>query len=106
MTRTMMNNQQNNGDASKLKFAVFLKCVLDFQLKEHEKFLAYFVAIYKKVDVDRDGILDENEFRNLMFAIGFNSDAPNTDFQVTRIEKFLNTIDPYSNQKITFSECV
>lgn len=80
MTRTMMNNQHNNVEASKLKFAVFLKCVLDFQLKEHEKFLAYFVAMYKKVDVDRDGILDENEFRNLMMAIGFNTDAPGTDF--------------------------
>ena len=61
MTRTMLNNQQNNSaEASKLKFAVFLKCVLDFQLKEHEKFLAYFVLLFKKVDSDRDGILDEN----------------------------------------------
>ena len=63
-----------------MKFAVFLKCVLDFQLKEHEKFLAYFVQLFKKADSDRDGILDENQFRNLMISIGFNSDAPGTDF--------------------------
>ena len=30
MTRTMINNNQNNVEANKLKFAVFLKCVLDF----------------------------------------------------------------------------
>jgi len=89
-----------------LKFAVFLKCVLDFQLKEHEKFLAPFVQIYKRVDVDRDGILNEEEFRNLMATIGFNQDSPSTEFSTHRVEKFLQDIDPYSNQKITFSECV
>jgi len=38
------------------------------------------VSIFKKVDGDRDGILDENEFRNLMMNLGFNSDLPGTDF--------------------------
>ena len=59
-------------EASKLKFAVFLKCVLDFQLKEHEKFLGYFVNVFKRVDSDRDGILTEVEFRNLMITVGFS----------------------------------
>ena len=72
MTRSMLSNQQNNLEASKLKFSVFLKCVLDFQLKEHEKFLSYFVSMFKKVDSDRDGIVNENEFRNLMMSLGFN----------------------------------
>ena len=72
MTRSMLSNQQNNLEASKLKFSVFLKCVLDFQLKEHEKFLSYFVSVFKKVDGDRDGIVNENEFRNLMVSLGFN----------------------------------
>ena len=59
-------------EASKLKFAVFLKCVLDFQLKEHEKFLGYFVNVFKRFDSDRDGILTEVEFRNLMITVGFS----------------------------------
>ena len=46
--------------------------MLDFQLKEHEKFLGHFTVIYKRVDVDRDGILNEEEFRNLMLNLGFN----------------------------------
>ena len=98
---------QQNPEASKLKFSVFLKCVLDFQLKEHEKFLGYFVQIFKRADVDRDGILSEVEFRNLMLSLGFNQESHDgRDFHVSRIEKFLQEIDPYSNQKITFSECV
>ena len=81
--------------------------MLDFQLREHEKFLSYFIQLFKRVDGDRDGILDENQFRNLMLSIGFTGDATSSaDFQEARIEKFLNDIDPYSNQKITFSECV
>ena len=105
MTRSMMN-QMGNPEASKLKFAVFLKCVLDFQLREHEKFLGFFVQVFKGADVDRDGILNENEFRSMMMNLGFNQDGLGSDFQARRIEKFLQDIDPYSNQKITFSECV
>merc|ERR1719232_2440197 len=44
-----------------------------------------------------------------MHNIGFNQDyaqSYSADFQPKRIETFLQTIDPYSNQKITFSECV
>ena len=102
----MLNNNQSVVEASKLKFGVFLKCVLDFQLKEHEKFLSHFVQVYKRVDADRDGILNEEEFRNLMTNLGFNQESPSSDFSIQRIEKFLHDIDPYSNQKITFSECV
>ena len=81
MTRSMLNNQAQNLEASKLKFGVFLKCVLDFQLKEHEKFLGYFVSLFKKVDSDRDGILGESEFRSLMMTIGFSSgDQGSGDF--------------------------
>jgi hypothetical protein len=29
-----------------------------------------------------------------------------SDFHPSRIEQFLQVIDPYSNNKITFSECV
>lgn len=60
VSRAVMNNSQNMTEASKLKFAVFLKCVLDFQLKEHEKFLGHFTQMFKRVDNDRDGIINED----------------------------------------------
>lgn len=64
--------------------------------------------MFKRADQDRDGILNEDEFRNLMTNIGFSLEpgSGSPDFEVTRVEKFLQDIDPYSNQKITFSECV
>lgn len=89
MTRSMLNNQINNQEASKLKFAVFLKTVLDFQLKEHEKFLGFFVQAFKRTDADRDGILNEAEFHSLMVQLGFNQQEGSSEFSQTRIEKFL-----------------
>lgn len=50
---------QSATDRNKLKFNQFLKCVLDFQLREHEKFLAFFVQQFKQVDLDRDGVVNE-----------------------------------------------
>jgi hypothetical protein len=33
-----------------LKFGVFLKTVLDFQLREHEKFLSPFLVEFRQAD--------------------------------------------------------
>lgn len=44
-----------------------------------------------------------------MANIGFRDDYAHSvsqDFHPSRIEQFLQIIDPYSNNKITFSECV
>jgi Ca2+-binding EF-hand superfamily protein len=39
---------------------------LDFQLSEHEKFLRDFTELFKGVDRDRNGLIDEGEFRELL----------------------------------------
>lgn len=43
----------------KIKFNVFLKTVLDFQLKNHEKLLKPLVRVFKIKDRDLDGIINE-----------------------------------------------
>jgi len=53
-------------DSEKLKYSEFQKAVLDFQLKEHEKFLYKFIVIFKQVDQDNNGILNEDEFVDLV----------------------------------------
>ena len=75
---------------------MFLKLVLDFQLREHEKFLSRFVKEFRSVDADNDGVIDEASFRGLMKRLKLGD----------KVESFLITIDPYNNQKVTFSECV
>jgi len=72
--------------------------VLDFQLREHEKFLSRFVREYRDVDSDNDGVVDEAGFRQLMQRLQVVSEE--------QVERFLISIDPFNNQRVTFSQVV
>ena len=104
MTKKLTRNQvrqiteKETTSKDKLKFSTFLKTVLDFQLREHEKFLSRFSQEFRAVDLNNDGVIDEPQFRTLMKRLKV--------VPVELIEKFLQDIDPFNNQKITFSECV
>jgi len=76
-----------------------LRILLDFQLEGHERFLAKFVRIFKQHDTDRNGIVNEHEFRLILKAV----DASKTEEEVNAL---LELIDPHNNQLINFSECV
>lgn len=86
-------------DSDKLLFSEFLKAVLDFQLKEHEKFLYKFIVAFKQVDIDNNGVLNEDEFVNLIKSMRICDSEE-------EISKFLEVVDPYNNQEVTFSEIV
>eukprot|EP00658_Telonema_sp_P-2_P031810 TRINITY_DN23726_c0_g1_i3.p1 TRINITY_DN23726_c0_g1~~TRINITY_DN23726_c0_g1_i3.p1 ORF type:complete len:142 (-),score=43.92 TRINITY_DN23726_c0_g1_i3:174-599(-) len=77
----------------------FLRTLLDFQLESHERFLSRFVRIFKQYDSDRNGIVNEHEFRQVLKAI----DPSKTEEEVAGL---LDLIDPHNNQLISFSECV
>ncbi len=51
---------------------------------------------FRSFDSDNDGVIDEASFRSLMQRLKFGD----------RVEAFLIAIDPYNNQKVTFSQCV
>ena len=57
--------------------------------------------MFKKFDTDNNGIIDEEEFINLIY---------NLNLFVTQIKEnvvnLLTLVDPYNNKQITFSECV
>ena len=57
-------------DSDKLLFSEFQKTVMDFQLKEHEKFLFKFISVFRQVDADCNGILNEDEFIELVKRMG------------------------------------
>ena len=65
MTREERLALVSQKDSDKLMFAEFSKAVLDFQLKEHEKFLFKFIVVFKQVDRDNNGVVNEEEFVDL-----------------------------------------
>ena len=96
----MFNMFKFNEDDSIL-YKSFINIIGDHQIRNREKYLKNFVKMFRKYDVDFDGVLNENEFINMIKEIPYCQN--NVDDYIFR---FLSTIDPFNNKKITFSECV
>ncbi|KAG2393869.1 hypothetical protein C9374_003633 [Naegleria lovaniensis] len=85
--------------ATRVPYKTFLEVLLDFQLESHEKFLSKFVKMFREVDSNKDGILNQHELKQLLTTI--NPNGTDEEYQ-----NFVSIIDPNNNQQITFSECV
>ena len=83
----------------RIPYKDFLKVLLDFQLRGHEKFLQNFLWLFKEVDSDSNGIVNEGEFRQLIGSLGIG-------LEETEVHRMLQVVDPFNNQNVTFSECV
>ena len=101
LTREQIFNLNKIKDDLSIPYKDFLKLVGEHQIKSREIYLKNFVQLFRTFDNDSDGILNEEEFINLIKSINFLQN--NVD---DYIFKFLSIIDPFNNQKITFSECV
>ena len=100
-TREELNSQAIAGtkESSKLMYRDFLKVILDFQLTEHERFLQKFTSQFKVSDRDTNGVLNEDEFKELIQSMNIVSSEE-------EIEYLLQAVDPNNNQKMTYSEVV
>lgn len=85
----------------KILYKDFVKHILDFQIKLRDKYLSNFVFIFKRIDLDNNGIIEEDEFYKLIYGLGYYGDE--SENQSIRL---LNISDPYNNKQLTFSECV
>jgi len=92
-------NQMQSKQTNKIQYTDLQKIILDFQLAKHENYLKKFTTLFKEMDTRREGILKEAEFRQLINRM----EIPVTEKD---IQRFLQRVDPYNNQKITYSECL
>ena len=95
-----LRKEKQRASQGRIAYTDFLKIILDFQLKGHEKFLCKFIQLFRKVDSDNNGIINEYEFRELVSYINLGFD------QEEEVFRLLQIVDPYKNEQITFSECV
>ncbi|GIQ84423.1 hypothetical protein KIPB_005909 [Kipferlia bialata] len=84
---------------NQVRFSTFEAILLDYQLQGHERFLAKFGALFRRFDVDSDGVLQAREFKQLLSAL--NPGLSNQD-----LEAYLEEADPFSTDCVTFSQCV
>lgn len=85
----------------KIPYKDFQKILLDYQIKSRDKYLRNFVYLFKKCDSDNNGILNEEEFVNLLGSLGIYGDMIEENAL-----RLLTIIDPYNNKQVTFSDCV
>ena len=101
LSREEIYNITKLGEEMNISYKDFLSLLCIYQIKNRDKYLKNFVKLFRKYDNDLDGILNEDEFSNLIRDIPY---CKNNEDEY--IFKFLSIIDPFNNKKITFSECV
>ena len=101
LSREEIYNITKLGEEMNISYKDFLRLLCIYQIKNRDKYLKNFVNLFRKYDNDLDGILNEDEFSNLIRDIPY---CKNNEDEY--IFKFLSIIDPFNNKKITFSECV
>ena len=101
MTRREMFDLYQFTEDLHILYKHFMNIVGEYQIKLREKYLKNFVKLFRKYDTDLDGILNENEFINLIRDIPYCQNNLNE-----YIFKFLSTIDPFDNKVFSFNECV
>ena len=79
----------------------FLRIILDYQIKCRAKYLNNLYHIFVELDNDENGILNENEFIQLVA----NTDLFNEGFSENS-NRLLNLVDPANHKQVTFSEVV
>ena len=102
LTRIEKYNMLLFPDEKNILFSDFIKIVLDNHVRFRDKQLKNFVELFKSVDTNKDGIINEEEFSELIQRMNIFKD----DEIENKIFLFLEKIDPFDHQKITFSECV
>lgn len=85
----------------KISFKDFQKIVLDFQIKSRDRYLKNFVYLFRKADADNNGILNEEEFFELLKNLNVYD-----DYLEENAIRLLNIIDPHNHKQIIFTECV
>ena len=102
LTRKEKYNMLLLPEERNILYTDFIKIVLDNHIRFRDKQLMNFVKLFKSVDTDKDGIINEEEFTELIQKMNIFKEEEVEN----RIIQYLGKIDPFDTQRITFSDCV
>ena len=94
--------EQKQIECNSLHYDFLIDICLEYQIRLHIKYLKPFIRLFKIIDSNRDGILDEEQFIDLIKKMNIFGE----DIVQQMTEEFLNKLDPYGNKRITFSDIV
>ena len=85
-----------------IKYNILLDICHKFQIISREKYLKNFTELFKKVDNDQNGVISCEEFSSLIKNMNI--------FEQNEIDliikEYIDNIDPYNNDQITYSDCI
>lgn len=102
ITNFILKANNNNLSEEKISYQKFIQIIIEFQIRLRDIYLKHFNEMFIKVDTNRDGIINEGEFYQLIEGINVY-DQDNVDQQVNA---FLSYIDPYKTGNILYSDVI
>lgn len=93
MTSRRARTQQTRPEASYIEV---VNCILFYDLTAHEALLAAFNEKFSKVDTDKNGLLNDDEFRALVASFDL----------LNQSDRLLDTVDPLAIGIINYSDCL
>lgn len=75
---------------------------MDHNIRVRDKYLRNFCYLFRTVDKDSNGIINEEEFLQLLSKMSVYDSKSFTE----NANRILNILDPYNNKQIIFSDCV
>ena len=94
------NEKMKSNKDLRILYFEFQRVLLDFQLKSHERYLRKFVNLFKEIDKDTNGLLNEEEFIQLIEMMKIEG------IRRKESSRLLQKVDPYNHQQISFSDCI
>ena len=102
LTREELKSLNRKENDLKILYSDFNKILLEIQIRLRDKYLSNFVSTFKQIDEDDDGVLNEEQFRDLIIKLElYPLESVGEEY-----EKLIDKIDPFNTQVFTFSDCV
>ena len=94
---------KNNIQDNSISYQKFIQLVIDFQIRVRENYLKNFNDIFKQVDLDRNGILSDNEFVKLIEMLNIFQNQEEFENQ---IQNMMSQLDPFQSKIYIYSDIV
>ena len=87
----------------KILYKDFFQLLLEYQIKLRSNYLRDFVCLFREVDIEYNGVSDDEQFEELIKKCNLYPDEESFE---SNYERLIETVDNYGNNIITFSDVV
>ena len=101
ISREQMNVCERIKNEMDVPYKEFVHIVMEYQINYRDNYLKCFLGIFQKYDADKNGIVNEEEFKEIVKEIPSVINKGNN-----YVKELLEKVDPLNLNKITFSDIV